>query len=164
MQHPRLTIKEMPWSNPVGADLRAAQQRELSSRFGTADHEAGPPPSAEDMPVFLIAYEKSSGQPLGCGGLRRLDESTAEIKRVYVVPYARGSGVSAAILAALEAKALASGYAEIRAEAGSVQSDGMRFYERGGYLPIPNFGPYEGVADSHCYAKTIAVRTAATVP
>jgi GNAT superfamily N-acetyltransferase len=164
MQHPRLNIREVPWSNPVGADLRAAQQRELASRFGTTDHEPGPPPTAEDMPVFLIAYEKSSGQPLGCGGLRRLDESTAEIKRVYVVPYARGSGVSGAILAALEAKALAAGYTEIRAEAGSVQTDGMRFYERGGYRPIPNFGPYEGVAGSHCYAKTIAVRATAPVP
>ncbi|NKX52006.1 N-acetyltransferase, partial [Arthrobacter deserti] len=100
MQHPRLTIREVPWSNPVGADLRAAQQSELNSRFGTTDHEPGPPPSAEDMPVFLLAYEKSSGQPLGCGGLRELDKSTAEIKRVYVVPYARGSGVSGAILAA----------------------------------------------------------------
>jgi len=80
------------------------------------------------------------------------------------VPYARGSGVSGAILAALEAKALAAGYTEIRAEAGSVQTDGMRFYERGGYRPIPNFGAYEGVAGSRCYAKTIAVRAAAPVP
>lgn len=157
MQHPRLTIREVPWSNPVGADLRAAQQSELNSRFGTTDHEPGPPPSAEDMPVFLIAYEKSSGQPLGCGGLRELDKSTAEIKRVYVVPYARGSGVSGAILAALEARALVAGYEEIRAEAGSVQTDGMRFYERNGYQPIANFGPYAGVPGSRCYAKAIAV-------
>lgn len=156
MHTPRLTIKEVPWSNPVGADLRAAQQAELDARFGTAGHEPGPAPSAADMAVFLVAYEKSSGQPLGCGGLRRLDEATAEIKRVYVVPYARGSGVSAAILAALEAKALAAGYVELRAEAGSVQADGRRFYERGGYLPVPNFGPYEGVEGSRCYAKVIA--------
>jgi RimJ/RimL family protein N-acetyltransferase len=104
MQHPRLTIREVPWSNPVGADLRAARQRELDARSGTAGHDPGPPPAA-DLPVFLIAYEKSSGQPLGCGGLRRLDEASAEITQVYVVPYARGSGVAGAILAALEARA-----------------------------------------------------------
>ena len=59
--------------------------------------------------VFLVAYDKGSGQPVGCGGLRLLDEHTAEIKRLYVLPYTRGSGVASSILAALEAQAHAQG-------------------------------------------------------
>ncbi|MDN3480711.1 GNAT family N-acetyltransferase [Arthrobacter sp. APC 3897] len=151
---PHLTIREVPWSNPVGADLRAAQQAELNSRFGTSTPEPAPP-TAEDMTVFLVAYEKSSGQPLGCGGLRRLDDFTAEIKRIYVLPYARGSGIATAVLAALEYRARAAGYAVITAESGSAQPDGQRFYQHGGYTVVPNFGPYAEVPDSVCFAKTI---------
>ncbi|MET4060845.1 putative acetyltransferase [Arthrobacter sp. UYP6] len=153
-QPPNLTIREVPWSNPVGADLRAAQQSELNSRVGTVANEPAPP-SADDVTVFLVAYEKSSGQPLGCGGLRRLDDSTAEIKRIYVLPYARGSGVATAVLTALEYRARAAGYAVITAEAGSAQPDGRRFYQHGGYTVVPNFGPYSGLEDSVCFAKTI---------
>jgi GNAT superfamily N-acetyltransferase len=103
--HPKLTIRRTSWSNPVGRDLRAAQQSELDARYGHARHEAGEPPTAADMAVFLIAYERATGQPLGCGGLRWLDRTTAEVKRVYVLPYARGAGVASSILLALEAEA-----------------------------------------------------------
>ena len=70
-----------------------------------SDHEPGPPPSEADTAVFLVAHDKASGQPVGCGGLRILDQHTAEIKRLYVLPYTRGSGVASSILAALEAHA-----------------------------------------------------------
>ena len=160
---PHLTIREVPWSNPVGADLRAAQQAELNSRSGTAAPEPVPP-SAGDVAVFLVAYEKSSGQPLGCGGLRRLDDTTAEIKRIYVLPYARGSGVATAVLTALEYRARAAGYAVITAEAGSAQPDGRRFYQHGGYTVVPNFGPYAELADSVCFAKTIGLGISPQIP
>jgi hypothetical protein len=74
--NPRLNIRQVTWANPVGAALRAAQQAELDARFGTSDHESGPPSEA-DTAVFLVAHDKASGQPVGCGGLRILDESTA---------------------------------------------------------------------------------------
>ena len=67
--NPRLNIRQVAWAHPVGADLRRAQQAELDARFGTADHEPGPPPSGADCAVFLVAYDKGSGQPVGGGGL-----------------------------------------------------------------------------------------------
>lgn len=157
----RLIFRQVPWENPVGAELRRAQQAELAARFGTPDHEAGPPPSDADVAVFLIAYERCSGQPLGCGGLRRLDAAIGEVKRVYVLPYARGSEVASSILAVLEECAAQLGYAELRAEAGSVQADGIRLYESAGYARVPNFGPYTDAATSRCFAKAIGTRTLA---
>lgn len=153
--HPKLTIRLVPWSNPVGRDLRAAQQAELDARYGHAAHEAGDPPSAADIAVFLVAYERATGQPLGCGGLRRVERTTAEIKRVYVLPYARGAGIASSILTALEAQAYGAGVTLMLAEAGSAQPDGKMFYESAGYRRIPNFGPYEGLEDSVCYAKPV---------
>lgn len=159
--NPRLNIRQVPWANPVGADLRAAQQAELDARFGRHDHEAGPPPSEADTAVFLLAYDKGSGQPVGCGGLRLLDAGTAEIKRLYVLPYTRGSGVASSILAALEGHAHSLGITTLTAEAGSVQTDGRQFYTNAGFLAVPNFGPYAGVEHSFCYAKAIDSHTAA---
>lgn len=159
--NPRLNIRQVTWANPVGADLRAAQQAELDARFGTADHEPGMPPSEADTAVFLVAYEKSSGQPVGCGGLRMLDDRTVEIKRLYVIPYMRGSGVASSILAALEAHAHQQGFTTVTAEAGSAQPDGRHFYEHSGFAEVPSFGPYIGQEHSHCYAKTIDSHSAA---
>jgi hypothetical protein len=72
--------------------------------------------------------------------------------------------VASSILAALEAEAYRQGITLIKAEAGSAQPDGRNFYENSGFEGVPNFGPYVGVAHSHCYAKTInslsAARTA----
>ena len=159
--NPRLNIRQVTWANPVGADLRAAQQAELDARFGTRNHEPGPPPSEADTAVFLVAHDKASGQPVGCGGLRLLDEHTAEIKRLYVLPYTRGSGIASSILAALEAEAHALGIQTITAEAGSAQTDGRNFYASAGFEPVPNFGPYVGVENSYCYAKIIDSHSAA---
>jgi GNAT superfamily N-acetyltransferase len=153
--HPKLMIRLVPWSNPVGRDLRAAQQAELDARYGHTEHEAGDPPSAADTAVFLVAYERATGQPLGCGGLRWVERTTAEVKRVYVLPYARGAGIASSILVALEAEAYAAGVTLMLAEAGSAQPDGKMFYEASGYRRIPNFGPYTDLADSVCYAKPV---------
>ncbi|MCU1531561.1 MAG: N-acetyltransferase [Arthrobacter sp.] len=159
--NPRLNIRQVTWNNPVGAGLRAAQQSELDARFGTADREPGPLASEADSGVVLVAHDKASGQPVGCGGLRLLDEDTAEIKWLYVLPYTRGSGVASSILAALEAHAHALGITSLSAEAGSAQPDGRNFYESSGFKPVPNFGPYTGMEHSYCYAKTIDSHSAA---
>lgn len=111
--------------------------------------------------MFLVAYDKGSGQPVGCGGLRLLDSGTAEIKRLYVLPYTRGSGVASSILAALEAEAFAQGITRVTAEAGSVQTDGRNFYANSGFSQVPNFGPYIGVEHSYCFAKKLNSRSAA---
>lgn len=160
---PPLRLRKVPWSNPVGADLRAAQQAELDARFGTARHDPAPP-SEQDHEVFFIAYARSNGQPLGCGGLRRVDETTAEVKRLYVLPYARGSRVATSILAALEAHAWQAGYRTVTAEAGSAQPDGKRFYETAGYRMVPGYGPYTDAPGSVCYAKDIGAGLRAVLP
>lgn len=153
--HPKLTIRRVPWSNPVGRDLRTAQQAELDSRFGHPEHEAGGPPSAADLAVFLIAYERATGQPLGCGGLRWVDRTTAEVKRVYVLPYARGAGIARSLLLALEAEAHDAGITLVLAETGSARPDGKMLYEAAGYRQVPNFGAYQELEDSICYAKPV---------
>jgi GNAT superfamily N-acetyltransferase len=157
--HPKLTIRRLSWSNPVGRDLRAAHQAELDARRADPASAEAPgvpaPPSGAELAVFLVAYERATGQPLGCGGLRWVERTTAEVKRVYVLPYARGAGIASSILVALEAEAYAAGVTLMLAEAESAQPDGPRFYEAAGYRRISRFGPYAAIEGSLCYAKPI---------
>ena len=95
-------IAQRPWTDPMGEALRAAQRAELDLRYGTDDHEPGTPPTADNIDLFLIAVDEATGQPLGCAALRRLGPVTVEVKRMYVVPESRGSGVATDLLRGLE--------------------------------------------------------------
>lgn len=147
-------IEQRPWDDPAGAALRTAQRAELDARYGTGDHEPGTPPSAADIDLFLVALDPT-GRAVGCGALRRLDQHTAEIKRMYVEPGSRGRGVSTMILRALESAAVERGWTTIRLETGPAQPEAMRFYEREGYREIPLFGAYIGSDLSVCYERSL---------
>ncbi|AXH36354.1 GNAT family N-acetyltransferase [Humibacter sp. BT305] len=153
------TITPTPFDDPDADRLRRAQRVELDARYGSDDHEPGVPPSAADVPVFLVARDED-GTPLACGGLRPLPESVlgpgaVEIKRMYTVPGARGSGVATAVLRALEDEARRLGASRLVLETGTAQPDAIRFYQREGYAPIPLFGSYVGSEISVCFGRDL---------
>lgn len=153
-----VTVRAEPWEGADGVALRAAQREELDARYGSDDHEPGQEPTAYTVSVFLIARGED-GAALGCGGLRGLGPGVAEIKRMYVRPAARGTGVSVAILRALETEAINRGVRRLVLETGPAQPEAIRFYEREGYHRIENFGPYRGEPLSVCYARDLEVRS-----
>ncbi len=142
-----------PFDGPDARALRDAQRDELIARYGR-DAEPGTKPTAEDVLVFLVARD-DDGTPLGCGGLRRLDDATAEIKRMYVPPQGRGRGVGASILQALEEQARAHGITALKLETGPQQPDAIRLYARHGYVRIPCWGAYAGEPDSLCMERSL---------
>lgn len=157
-----LVVRAVPWADPNGEALRAAQQAEISARYGVPDSEPGPKPSAADIAVFLVAFEVADSgveTAVGCGGLRVIDDAHGEIKRMYVVPEKRGTGVSTAVLIALEGEARSRGWSRLLLETGDRLPDAMRFYEREGYTRIANFGHYADSSLSVCYEKALAPST-----
>jgi len=145
-------VARAAWDDPGAVRLRAAQRHELDGRYG-ADTEPGPKPTADDIAVFLVA--RRDGEPMGCGGLRALDATHGEVKRMYVAPEARGTGVARAILAALEGEARERGWTRLVLETGSKQPDAIRFYTREGFAPIDRFGHYVDSDVSLCFGKTL---------
>jgi GNAT superfamily N-acetyltransferase len=129
-----------PWDDPVVQALTAAQQDELRGRYGPHS-EPGLPPSAADVALVLVARD-DDGLPVGCGALRPLAADTAEVKRMYVVPAARGRGLARALLAALEDAAVARGWTTLRLETGPAQPEAVALYTGAGYRPIGAFGHY----------------------
>jgi putative acetyltransferase len=148
------SLVEVPFEHADSIALRAAQRRELDERYG-ADTEPGVKPTAADVAVFVVAYDRATDEPVGCGGLRQLDADSAEIKRMFVVGPARGTGVSTLVLRGLEARAAERGWGTLRLETGPEQPDAMRFYEREGYTRIPNFGHYAEAVGSICYERVL---------
>jgi len=150
---PAITVVATAWDHADSELLRGAQRVEIAERYGTPDSEPGPAPTGDDITVFFVAY--SAGVPLGCGGLRTLDARSGEIKRMYVTPEARGTGVSVAVIRALEATARGYGWSDLLLETGTAQPDALRFYQREGYSRVANFGHYVGLDTSLCFGKRL---------
>lgn len=136
------------WDDEDVRRLTAAQQAELRARYD-GDGEPGTPPSAADVSVVLVARD-ADGTAVGCGALRALGGDAAEVKRVYVVPAARGRGVSKLLLAGLEDAARSRGWTTLRLETGPRQPEAIGLYEGAGYRPIPAFGAYVDAPDAGC--------------
>jgi GNAT superfamily N-acetyltransferase len=79
---------------------------------------------------------------VGCGAVRRIAPTVCEIKRMYVVPNARGRGIGYRILAELESIARGLGAARLVLETGVRQPDAIALYRRAGFMTIPLFGGY----------------------
>ena len=91
--------------------------------------------------AFLIAYV--AGEAVGCGAFRMLDATTAEIKRMYVRPAMRGTGLGRALLGSLEGRARELGAGKLVLESGPRQPAAIGLYAASGFVPIAAFGAYE---------------------
>ncbi len=125
-----------------GAGLLAAMVAEITSIYGEAspDDPGFAVSAAELSPptgAFLVGWE--DGAAIACGGVKRWDRSTGEIKRMYVVPAARSRGHARVLLAGLEAAARDLGYARIRLDTGAEQAHARALYESEGYIEIPDY-------------------------
>jgi GNAT superfamily N-acetyltransferase len=147
-------IEQVEWDHPASVALRQAQRDEIEIRYGTPDSEPGPAPTGDDIVAFYVAFS-DEGHPLGCGGLRQVNDSEGEVKRMFVTPSSRGTGTATAILTQLEVSASERGWIRLLLETGDQQPDAVRFYTREGYRRAPNFGYYVGNEASLCFAKEL---------
>jgi GNAT superfamily N-acetyltransferase len=109
---------------------------------------------ADGRGTFLVVYR--GGTPVGCGALRLLDAGTAELKRMYVSPIVRRSGLGRRLVAALEAEARALGVRRLVLETGVRQAAALALYRATGFHPIPLFGEYcLSPETSVCLAKDL---------
>ncbi len=101
----------------------------------------------------VVYYE--NGIALGCGALKRFDANSMEVKRMFVNPEVRGKGIASLLLVALENWAKELGYEQCVLETGLRQPEAIALYKKNKYDIIPNYPPYEGVANSVCFRKVL---------
>lgn len=135
----RFRFAHEPLQGRVGRQLMAAYEAEILSLYPTWDARVGIEPAQYRPPAgaFVVAY--ADGGPAGCGGLRRWDERIAEVKRMYVVPAARGAGLGRLLLARLELQAGRLGYTTTRLDTGGRQPEALAIYRAAGYREIPDY-------------------------
>ncbi len=126
-----------------GGRLEAAMREEMRVVYAGLDLQAPDMPKAGPNELnppqgrFLVGYEDDVA--VCCGGVKRLDPEACEIKRMYVIPGARGRGVSRELLTALEECARTLGFLIARLDTGPEQPVARHLYESAGYVEIPNF-------------------------
>ena len=101
----------------------------------------------------IVAYENEA--PVGCGAFKKYDDTSAEIKRMYVLPQHRNKGIAASVLQQLEQWAKEEGFQSTVLETGLKQPEAIRLYEKSGYSRIPNYGQYAGIENSVCMKKEL---------
>jgi GNAT superfamily N-acetyltransferase len=137
-------MRTVPSDSDEAVALVAAMVDEVSELYGRIDVPEAPSATPEDFSearggCFLVVWE--DGAPVAGGGLKRLnaDGQACEIKRMFVVPSARGRGHASRLLKGLEDEARRLGYRVARLDTGEHQPQAQAMYERAGYEPIGNF-------------------------
>lgn len=77
--------------------------------------------------------------PVGVGALKPVDETTAEVKRMYVRPAAQGIGVGRAILTRLVQAARAEHYTTVRLETLRIMTAAQALYRTFGFVDVAKF-------------------------
>lgn len=126
---------------PPASQLLAEMRVELNDVYESFNRLDNPPlePGELRRPngAYLVGYE--GAEAVAGGGLRRLDDGVAEIKRMFVRPVARSRGVARALLEALEQAARELGYEKVRLDTGPKQVHGLALYRSAGYTDVPPY-------------------------
>ena len=106
---------------------------------------------SQEKAFFLVGYDGET--PVCCAGVRRMDDETGEVKRVYARKNRTGNG--AALMAAMEEAAAKTGYRRLVLECREGNPHAIEFYQKTGYTICENYPPYEQEADAVCLEKRL---------
>ncbi|MFC7306181.1 GNAT family N-acetyltransferase [Streptomyces monticola] len=158
-----MDIRPVAFDHPDAVKLNDEVQLEYEERYGDGGDVTPLAPAMFAPPrgLFLIAYDEQD-RPVATGGWRTQDKNEegyedgdAELKRMYVIPGARGLGLARRILARLEADARAAGRTRMVLETGDQQPEAIALYGSAGYAPCAKFGHYRHYDSSRCMAKPL---------
>jgi putative acetyltransferase len=108
---------------------------------------------AEGVAFFIV---RVSGVPAGSGGVKLVGREYGELKRMYIRPRYRGTGLAKLLLEYLTTYTQEHGIELLRLETGIHQHAAIRLYERMGFKQIPPFAQYRNDPLSRFYEKCIA--------
>ena len=137
--------------DPAGAAATAAMRAyfaELDARFPRGFDPgdalgAGAAAMAAPHGVFVVAVAHD-GTVAACGGVQRFDRDTAEIKRMWVDPDWRGTGLGRRMLTELEQHVVRLGYPRVVLDTNATLTEAIAMYTGAGYQPVERYNdnPY----------------------
>ena len=151
-----MELRRERFDSEAARALADALEAELLATYDGLPGSGGLPGASVFEPpggAFLVGW--IDAEAVACGGVARYDDATAEIRRMYVAPAARGRGLSRLVLAALEDEARGLGYSFVRLETGNLQAAAVGLYASAGFGPIPRYGPFAKDPRSVCFEKRL---------
>jgi GNAT superfamily N-acetyltransferase len=154
-------IRRLSFMHPDVTVLVEEVQAEYTRRYGGPD-ETLLDASMFDPPAgsFFVGYR--DGEPVAMGGWRFRGDvkvfgepAVTEIKRMYVAPPVRRSGLARRLLEHLETTARDAGAAAMVLETGIEQPEAIRLYLASGYTTVDGFGHYAWSPKSRYYGKRL---------
>src|SRR5262249_51812858 len=99
--------------------------------------------SADDTelrpPAGLLLLATLRAEPVGIGALKFHADGPAEVKRMWVAPTVRGTGLGRRLLAELEARAAERGVVTLRLETNQAVREAISLYRSAGYREVAAF-------------------------
>jgi len=145
-----LRVAPEPFASPDAGRLLAAAYAELEERYGPGPHDVDRADDADlahrpltadqfEPPAGAFLVARLAGAAVGCVGLRRLPDGSAEVKRLFVERQRRGEGTARALMDELEAVAWDLGYRQLRLETGGRQPEAIALYRSSGWASAPTY-------------------------
>jgi putative acetyltransferase len=151
-----ISITSEPFDSQDAQRLVAALDAGLAELY-PPEQRFGPNLKAQHLEsgkgTFLVA--RDAGRAVGCGAIRMIDTTTAEVKRMYVEPQQRGQGVGRSVLDRLQAEAQKLGARRLVLETGSRSPEAIALYARAGFTTIDCWGEYATSPTSVCMEKSL---------
>lgn len=135
------SVSELDISAADEADLPAVRAllREYADALGFSlafqdfEREVQTLPGDYAPPSGALLVARAGGTAVGCVALRRLDDETCEMKRLYVRPTLRGGGVGRLLANAIVGEARRLGYARMRLDTVPEMAAAQALYEQLGF-------------------------------
>lgn len=89
--------------------------------------------------LFLVALD--GGRLIGTGAIRRWDDSTAELRRMWLLEPYQGRGIGYRLWLALREFSTLAGYVRIRLTTDEENQRARAFYQRLGFVRVEQQGP-----------------------
>jgi GNAT superfamily N-acetyltransferase len=154
-------IRRVGFDHADAVRLVAEVQAEYTRRYGGPD-DTPLDPGVFDEPHgrFFVLYR--GADPVAMGGWRHRPDVAAfgrsfvcEVKRMYVAPRARRSGLARRVLEHLEVTASSAGAGAMVLETGIEQPEALALYRAAGYTPVEPFGHYAWSPKSRYLGKPL---------
>ena len=85
---------------------------------------------------YFGVVENATSKIVGCFGLYPIDAQTAEVRKMYLLPEARGQGLGKACLTRLLAYAHQQGFQRLQLETNAVLKEAISLYLKFGFVPL----------------------------